>query len=550
MSKFKSLKGTLGIGLALIVLQALSVVPANAQVDIYVLGRPGSTFSPHSARNLEEMKDLFDRFEDDIRIVLEKGGWGGNADDVFITMRAAQEGDGTVTKTTIAPGHTLKWMANRKGGQPSVIMNPRWAAKEPMPAWKILVESNGSEYTFIVPVSCMNLALDSSKAMPKPSCSIKASYDAATDMITVTGSSDGEFKITDAGLPGGKGSVSDLKSTGPMSWTFMPKTDGTYTFNAESIKDGQKVTCTASVLVGKAKAACAIDVTVDPDTRIITVDTSRSQGDFEMTALSLPDGSAGDLAAMMSAGDSSWTFDPSATLKKKPGDYTYTFAGKSTLNDSESVCDTAAIIRIEGPDFRWIARGYYVHVWPGSDTLHVENPVGLDPPVFTQFWVDGGNGFGGEVEWMWKPAIGLWGGVTFANMKTNLMYDRGDVWLNSDDRVDMRQFNLGLNYHFLPGRRFDIFAGVFASWVGYSSSTFNFSEIPPEFGGPQNYQIKYDDELTYGLNLGADFAFSEGSPWVITGGLRYLGADLEGDNNVYALNVDPLQGFIGIGYRW
>ncbi|MGB5514314.1 MAG: hypothetical protein WBP36_07300, partial [Thermoanaerobaculia bacterium] len=406
------------------------------------------------------------------------------------------------------------------------------------------------EYTFIVPVSCMNLALDSSKAMPKPSCSIKASYDAATDMITVTGSSDGEFKITDAGLPGGKGSVSDLKSTGPMSWTFMPKTDGTYTFNAESIKDGQKVTCTASVLVGKAKAACAIDVTVDPDTRIITVDTSRSQGDFEMTALSLPDGSAGDLAAMMSAGDSSWTFDPSATLKKKPGDYTYTFAGKSTLNDSESVCDTAAIIRIEGPDFRWIARGYYVHVWPGSDTLHVENPVGLDPPVFTQFWVDGGNGFGGEVEWMWKPAIGLWGGVTFANMKTNLMYDRGDVWLNSDDRVDMRQFNLGLNYHFLPGRRFDIFAGVFASWVGYSSSTFNFSEIPPEFGGPQNYQIKYDDELTYGLNLGADFAFSEGSPWVITGGLRYLGADLEGDNNVYALNVDPLQGFIGIGYRW
>ncbi len=550
MSKFKSLKGTLGIGLALIALQALSVVPANAQVDIYVLGRPGSTFSPHSARNLEEMKDLFDRFEDDIRIVLEKGGWGGNADDVFITMRAAQEGDGTVTKTTIAPGHTLKWMANRKGGQPSVIMNPRWAAKQPMPAWKILVESNGSEYAFIVPVTCMNLALDSSKALPKPSCSIKASYDAATDMITVTGSSDGEFKITDAGLPGGKGSVSDLKSTGPMTWTFMPKTDGTYTFNAESIKDGQKVTCTASVLVGKAKAACAIDVTVDPDTRIITVDTNRSQGDFEMTSLSLPDGSAGDLAAMMSAGDSTWTFDPSATLKKKPGDYTYTFAGKSTLNDSESVCDTAAVIRIEGPDFRWIARGYYVHVWPGSDTFHTEDPPGLDPPVFTQFWVDGGNGFGGEVEYMFRPNFGLVGGITFANMKTNLMYDRGDVWLNSDDRVDMRQFRLGGNYHFTPDRRVDFWAGVSAIWVNYSSSTFNFSEIPPEFGGPQDYQVKYDNELTWGVGLGLDFPFSVGSPWVVTGGLQYIGADLEGDANIYALTVDPLQGFIGIGYRW
>ena len=127
MSKFKSLKVSLGIGLALIALQALSVVPAVAQVDIYVLGRPGSTFSPHSARNLEEMKDLFDRFEADIREVLEIGGWGGDADDLFLAMRSAKEGDGTFTKTTINPGDTLKWMANRKGGGPSVGRNPRWA---------------------------------------------------------------------------------------------------------------------------------------------------------------------------------------------------------------------------------------------------------------------------------------------------------------------------------------------------------------------------------------------------------------------------------------
>ena len=446
----------------------------------------------------------------------------------------------------------MKWMANRKGGEPSVVMNPRWAAKEPVPAWKILVVSGDTEYTFIVPETCMNLAYKSSRsvAAPKPTCNISATYDSATDLITVKGSSDGEFKITEAGIPGGKGSVADLKSTGPMSWTFTPKTDGTYTFNGQSVKDGQTQTCTASVRVGKAKAACAIDVIVDPETKVISVDTSRTTGDFELTSLTLPDGSAGDLAMVAAAGDSKWTYDPAGSLKRRPGDYNYTFAGKSTLNDTESTCDTSAIIRVEGPDFRWIARGYYVHVWPNADTLHVENPVGLDPPVFTQFWVDGGNGFGGEVEWMWKPNIGIWGGLTFANMKTNLMYDRADVWLNSDDRVDMRQLNLGLNYHFTPDRRVDIFAGVSAVWVGYSSSTFNFSEIPPELGGPVDYQVKYDDELTYSLNLGADFPISEGSPWVITGGLRYLGADLEGDNNVYALNVDPLQGFLGLGYRW
>ena len=77
MSKFKSLRVTLGIGFAMVALLALSAAPAMAQVDIYVLGRPGSTFSPHSARNLEEMKDLFDRFEPDIRVVARKGrlGW-------------------------------------------------------------------------------------------------------------------------------------------------------------------------------------------------------------------------------------------------------------------------------------------------------------------------------------------------------------------------------------------------------------------------------------------------------------------------------------------
>jgi hypothetical protein len=283
---------------------------------------------------------------------------------------------------------------------------------------------------------------------------------------------------------------------------------------------------------------------------MISIDTSRTQGEFEMTGFTLPDGTAGDIAALQAAGDDKWTYDPSGSLKKKPADYTYTFMGKSTLYGSEATCDSAAIIRIEGPDFRWIARGYYVHVWPGSDTFHTEDPPGLDPPVFTQFWVDGGNGFGGEVEFMFNPNLGLVGGITFANMKTNLMYDRGDVWLNSDDRVDMRQFRIGGNYHFTPDRRADFWAGVSAIWVNYSSSTFNFSEIPPEFGGPQDYQIKYDNELTWGVGIGLDFPFSVGSPWVITGGLHYIGADLEGDNNIYALTVDPLQGFIGIGYRW
>ena len=195
-------------------------------------------------------------------------------------------------------------------------------------------------------------------------------------------------------------------------------------------------------------------------------------------------------------------------------------------------------------EFSWIGRGYWLHNNPGSDTLNVENPKGFEPPIMTQFWADGGNGFGGEVEYMFRPNVGLWGGVAFSNIKTSLRYEQGDIGLTGTDRVDLRQFSLGGNYHFTPNMRADIYGGVLASWVNFSSSTFNFSEVD------QDYQVKYDAELSGGLNLGIDFPFKDGSPWVFSGGLRYMFLALEGNSNVYHITIDPLQAFLGIGYRW
>jgi outer membrane protein W len=380
--------------------------------------------------------------------------------------------------------------------------------------------------------------------MAGPTCNLSATFDKAADKVTVKASSNGDIKITSIGVPGGQGSLSDLQSSGAGSWTFQPAKDGTYNFSAKATKGKQSETCTASVRVERAKPVCDIDVSVDPDTNLISVDASSSAGEFELGGFTLPDGSAGDMAGLQAGGADQWTFDPSETLKRKPGNYTYTFAGMTKLHGFETKCDAAAVIVREEPDNQWIARGYFVKTWPGSSTFHAENPVGEDPPIFTQFWVDGGNGFGGEVEYLFRPNIGILAGVTFANMKTSLMFDQGDIWLTSTDRVDTREFILGVNYHFLPGRRFQPFLGVYADWVNYSSSTFFFQEVDRE------YKIEYDNELTYGVNLGFDFPIKEGSPWLITGALRWTGTDLEGNNNIYALPVDPINGIIGIGYRW
>lgn len=192
----------------------------------------------------------------------------------------------------------------------------------------------------------------------------------------------------------------------------------------------------------------------------------------------------------------------------------------------------------------WIARGHLVHVWPGSDSVRFENPPGETPPVFNQFWTDGGNGFNGEIEYLFRPNLGLWGGLTFANMKTNLRFDQGPLSAVSDDRVDMRQLNLGGNYHFTPDGRFDIYAGVLVSWVGYSSSTFNFSRVD------RDYRVEYDSELAWGINGGFDIPFGRESSWFASIELRYLLLALEGDSNFQHLTVDPVQGYFGVGYSW
>ena len=192
----------------------------------------------------------------------------------------------------------------------------------------------------------------------------------------------------------------------------------------------------------------------------------------------------------------------------------------------------------------WIARAHYVHVWPGSDTLRVENPPGETPPVFTEFWTDGGNGFNGELEYLLRPNIGIWAGLTFDNMKTNLKLEKGSLTAYADDRVDLRQINLGGNFHFLPNGRVDPYVGLLVSWVGYSSSTFNFSQVDYDF------QVKYDDELAWGLNAGVDIPFGKDSSWFGSVQFRYMFLALEGDNNIYALTVDPVQGFFGVGYSW
>jgi len=410
----------------------------------------------------------------------------------------------------------------------------------------------------VVPQSCMNLAYESSKQLAGPSCDLSATFDKTADRVTVKAKSTGDIEITSIGVPGGQGSLQDLQSSGSGTWTFQPAKDGTYNFSAKATKGKQTATCTASVDVMRAKPVCDIDVMVDPETNMITVDASGSAGEFELSGFTLPDGSAGDMAGLQGGDADSWTFDPSDTLKRKPDNYTYTFAGMTELHGFETKCDAAAVIVRDAPDYRWIVRGFYAPIWPSTGTVNDEIPAaepaatgananGFIPgqPVFTQFSLESDAGFGANVEYKFTPNWGLQFDAIFSTVEGHLMWDQtGGLWLMGEDSLDFTQFDLGANYHFTPDRRVDFYLGAFVGLWSFDDVT-----IPlPEIG--QTFRLQWKDQFAYGLRGGLDIPFKAGSPWIFTAGVDWSLVDLDQENGSNKVNMDPLTGKIGIGYRF
>ena len=79
--------------------------------------------------------------------------------------------------------------------------------------------------------------------------------------------------------------------------------------------------------------------------------------------------------------------------------------------------------------------------------------------------------------------------------------------------------------------------------------TFDDVTVPlPEIG--QDFRLEWDDQFTWGIRGGIDVPFKAGSPWIFTAGVDWILVDLEQKNGNNTLNMDPLTGMIGVGYRW
>ncbi|NNE20091.1 MAG: hypothetical protein HKN10_16595 [Myxococcales bacterium] len=514
-------------------------------VPVTAFGRPQTTFSREPAATEADLQRLFVKYESDLRDVLTLAKWDGDPDKLFEAVRA-----GEATEVSLPAGTEFEWMAFRKRGKAACVKSIMWKGAAPFPAWQVEVESGAYVYTLTIPKTCLNLSMTSgpgSKRMvPPPTCELKATFDAATDVITVRGSTDGaEISVTSVTEPSMAGDVARLESAGENAWSYKPTADGQYSFvaNARHGSGSQNTDCSAKVDVERTKPRLSAPMigAPDADSGLITIDLSDSEGDVEITGITLPDGTPGDLSALTQIGPNKWTFDPGDTLPLKPGDYEYSFATITKLNGLEEASTFTASVTRDAVAASWVFRFFGASADAAGDSLMVgptrQNPSDLlSPFVTTKRMIGDGTGFGLGIERLLGPRLGVELDALFLGLDGNRIVDIGDDWTMSSPGVDLDAISVGLNIHLTPEKKYDVFVGPFVSSVSYGDSGFNVTE--PGFGS----------ELGFGAKLGADWYFGWQSKWALGTAIRYLPITAGDDGNEF--DVDPLVGTVGLGFRF
>ncbi len=541
-------------------LVAASAVAAEKTVKIRRLGNPITSFSSEPATSMTVLQTQFLKYHSDLETVLREAGWEGDPRDLFKAVE-----DGKATRVALPVGERLEWMAYRKNGKPVTGSNLEWAGKEPMDAWKVEVESGGAVHTFVVPVACLNLAWHSKgPAYSAPTCSLSASVAGAGDVacgqlaaVTLSGQTDGSMSVTKSSGPGS----GQPSSSGSGTWTYAPTAPGSYSFTATTTNEHDKsATCTASATVPAAVSCveCRLAASYDETSHTFTVDAGGSVGTVDVTGVTLPDGTAGNLLALKAAGTNRWTWAPE--IPKKRGDYTYTFAARAEAEGATKDCNASVTIPGKKGPARdgggtagtaaglWIARGFGVKL-DGDDSVFQSSFLPDGRNLRDHASLEGGTGIGFSLERLLTDRMGLEFGVMFADLEARLMRDIDEAWETAEADIDVMPITLGLNFHLTPSKRFDLFIGPMVALV-------QLDDVSLRVLG-DTVRGQSEDEFTWGARLGIDVPFSStGDGWGLTAGVGYLdlSADFgdEGDNedDEVEFAIDPLIFNLGLSYRF
>ena len=239
----------LALGVAAVVLGGAT--DAYAQRKMTRLGSPDTRFTAPIA-NAAGLKKTFaaKTHQADVAAVLDQAGLTSLTPKVLAVLTAAE-----VTETSVAPGTPIRWMALRRGGKPSIVLDAVWAGKDAFKGFAFTIEDGAKVYNFVVPKACGNLALISQSEQPMPECvRITMVRDCAGKQVTftaggtaITNNQATVVKVMRDGKP-----VGELLPGSGFKAT-MPLQAGRYTFLATDKHGREFGTCERDVVV----EACA-----------------------------------------------------------------------------------------------------------------------------------------------------------------------------------------------------------------------------------------------------------------------------------------------------
>src|SRR5689334_14926848 len=128
------------------------------ETAVRTLGGPNRFSGP--MHSVDDLRTMVTANQTQISSALSQAGLGDITTPFFNTVST-----GYVSDTAVAPGTHFDWMALKRAGRPGVLRNVRWTGRDSFDAFQFSVESNGYNYTFIVPKICGNFALLSRTAV-------------------------------------------------------------------------------------------------------------------------------------------------------------------------------------------------------------------------------------------------------------------------------------------------------------------------------------------------------------------------------------------------
>ncbi len=194
-------------------------------------------------------------------------------------------------------------------------------------------------------------------------------------------------------------------------------------------------------------------------------------------------------------------------------------------------------------DSRWTVRGNG-SFWAGiSDQATVirTSPEGAEEQAIHS--VSDGSSFGLSLEFVVKRRLGFEFGFLIGGIDTDFNVDTTAGRLADSDSFDLYATTVGLNYHFSPGKRADIYLGAFVQQSNYSDVTFL------TIGG-RSRTLSFDDDYGAGLKIGIDRPFKPDGKWIFTADVRFVATILESEQPNEDLDLHPTILSIGVGYRF